>query len=232
MDKIIEDIKKDYKEGKLIPVIGAGCSTPFGIPDWNGLVKEIANQKLTDDSYKSVIAKEITKGNFFKSLDLLMSEAKMNEFQLQKQVSTIIQKIKSDNANYKLVNSNYSDIADMKFKTIMTFNYDEIIYDFTPIHYYEKPIPIKDFIEPQEIGGDRNIILNLHGYVSNPQTIILSKNSYDNLYNESCPYTELLKVLAGTKKFLFLGTSLTDIYINNTKMIYISFQNMSKKIYL
>lgn len=216
MDYIIESIRKDYQEGNLIPVIGAGCSKPFDIPDWDELLQEIANRAVLDESYKKVIFEEIKAERFFNALKLLLDKTQMNEEQLQKKVSDIINEIKKPRIkNLSTIDNNYLDILEMQFKTILTFNYDEIIYDIAaPSGCYGKPINIKDFNRPQEI-GNTNHILYLHGFISSPKTIVLSEKSYNQLYKgKKYPYIDLLKGIATSKKFLFVGTSLTDIYIN------------------
>lgn len=216
-EEMLKRLHDIHKEGKLVPLIGAGLSKPFGMPSWSELLNTIL-ESLTqlDSSYVSVCKNEIAKGRFFKAIDIFKDEGELEEDKIKEKVADIVKK-KRRGIDRLGIDSNYSDIAKFGFNLILTTNYDELLFPYLMesknAYAYNRPLALSEFHYPQKFDSEK-YVFQLHGEVSRPETIVLSKDSYDALYEEEY-YKTLFEYIGMGKTILFLGNSLTDVYIND-----------------
>ncbi|MGE7112784.1 ABC-three component system protein [Lysinibacillus sp. NPDC047702] len=98
----------------------------------------------------------------------------------------------------------------MDFNLYLTTNYENLLFKYVQCDIL--PILMKDIdFSTQEL-FDAKRILHLHGYTSNSGSIVLSRESYQELYANN-KYNELLKQVTGTKTLLFMGFSFEDQFI-------------------
>lgn len=205
-----------YKEGRLVLLIGAGLSKPFDMPSWSELLTTILdNLTQLDDSYINVCKNEIIKGRFFKAIDIFKDEGGLQEDEIKEKVADIV-KQRRRRIDRSSIDCNYSDIAKFGFNVILTTNYDELLFPYLMegeyAYAYNRPLALSEFHYPQKLDREK-YVFQLHGEVSRPETIVLSEESYDALYEEEY-YRTLFKYIGMSKTILFLGNSLTDVYIN------------------
>lgn len=210
-------LKESYSNGTLIPVIGAGLSKPFGLPDWMELLGLICDRFNLPQENKQTILELCDRGSYVDALSTLISCAfgKTNE-DIQSAVAEIFKRrIDEQKGNVPSlkdleIENNYGDVFKHdKFKTVLTTNYDEIIADYAPSSYSQSLI--RKFACTQDIGRVNNIIY-LHGRISEPTSIILAKADYNTAYSDESFRTRLGALALG-RTFLFLGFSFQDEYI-------------------
>lgn len=105
--------------------------------------------------------------------------------------------------------NNYVDVFKYNFKTVLTLNYDEILADYASNEYSQ--CTIKQFENTQDIGDEKNIIY-VHGRISEPESIILAKAHYNEVYS-AADFITKLGAFTLDRTFLFLGFSFQDEYI-------------------
>src|SRR5690606_22770593 len=91
----------------------------------------------------------------------------------------------------------------------LTTNYENILNDYVKC---DVPLILKDVdFNTQEL-FDTKRVFHLHGYLANPGSIVISNESYKDLYANK-KYNELLKLVTGTRKLLFIGFSFDDQFL-------------------
>lgn len=214
----IEALQDKYNKGKLVPVLGAGLSRPFGLPNWGDLLIEVAKQFRLSDNIILTIKDYNADFDYLGAIKVIVDRSKKTERDVQYAVANILKRKKVEILQKYNVgswdqfpeNNNYADIAALGCSTILTSNYDEIIQDFCINH---KGYTIDDFRDPQGI-GESNILLYLHGNLSNPKSIVLAQSDYEHTYSRDAFKNKLTR-LALDKTFLFIGFSFQDPYIKN-----------------
>ena len=206
----IEDLKKDYKENNIVPFIGAGFSIPFGVPSWRQLIEEITQKYAVGKLafLSQAVEMNLDSGDFWEAIDTLKKFANLTENDIQSQVVEIIKRKKNNDIEDTL--HNYNDLKELNFSTYLTTNYENLLFKY--LQFDNIPIPLKDLnFNTQNLFSEQRIF-HLHGIMSNSGTIVISKEGYDNLYKNR-KYDEILKLITGTKKILFLGFSFDDQFI-------------------
>lgn len=91
-----------------------------------------------------------------------------------------------------------------KILTIITTNYDTFLEDHIFIEH-EKMIKQQIFT-----GSELGTILKIHGCMTQPDSLIITKNDYDNYYSKSKILTAKVINLFAENPIIFLGYSVTD----------------------
>ncbi|MCK8453245.1 SIR2 family protein [Bacillus safensis] len=209
MDVNILNLKRDYLEGKVIPFIGAGLSAPFQVPTWKMLIEKITEEYATGkyDFVRESVKILLERNDYWKAIEQLKDFLPITEQDIQTQIVRIINELKitlEDDSRH-----NYFDIAQMNFKLYLTTNYENILNEYVKC---DVPLILKDVdLNTQEL-FDTKRIFHLHGYLSNPGSIVITKRSYQDLYSNN-KYKELLKLVTGTRKLLFIGFSFDDQFL-------------------
>ncbi|MGC9934900.1 SIR2 family protein [Priestia aryabhattai] len=222
----LQELRSAYKSGKLIPFIGAGLSYPFGIPDWDGLINEIKELYVTD-GLKEAINFSLRQHDYWKAVDDILHFGTISEFQLQQ---AVVNSIKSKPKNIiDAKEHNYNDLASLGFSNLITTNYDfllsEHIKGSIPQILHNVENNVQEIFDKTENPN----IWHIHGHINSTGSIILSRNKYNELY-ENGKYKDLFKVLQGNGIFLFLGFSFNDQYIQ--KLLSDNNQHLNSQHYI
>ncbi|MGG3452700.1 SIR2 family protein [Paenibacillus rhizolycopersici] len=206
----LEDLCRDYRDNKIVPFIGAGLSVPFNVPDWADLIREIADKYALGDLafVKSAVEKDLQRYDYWQAIDALKNYATVQEEDIQEHIANTIQR-KIMKPEVDLLH-NYSDLQKMNFNLYLTTNYENILQDY--LKFSLSPILMKDIQFSTQNLFDQKRICQLHGTISNYGTIVISRESYKNLYADK-KYENLLRLVTGTKKLLFMGFSFNDQFI-------------------
>ena len=208
----IGQLKEKYKNGSLIPFIGAGLSMPFNVPDWSNLIWEYASALTVSEFpvFHELIKMELSKYEYWEALRQIKRYAKRNDQDIQEYICNKVNN--SINLNISDNLHNYADLANMGFDSFLTTNYDHILSRYLETNF--NSINLKDLgSSTQNILNDgQKRIFHLHGNISQQDSIVMTEETYRELY-ESRKYSILFSLFAGTKTFLFLGFSFNDIFI-------------------
>ncbi|MFC5714429.1 SIR2 family protein [Thalassorhabdus alkalitolerans] len=211
MEANLHDLRKDFKEGKVVPFIGAGLSAPFQVPTWKSLIEAITEKyskgqlSFLGESVNILLQRH----DYWSAVDQLKSFANLDDQDIQTMTSQLIEErmcceLEDDSLH------NYTDIAELNFDLYLTTNYEGLLYKYVKCSTY--PMELRDINFSTQDLFDKQRVLHLHGNVSNPGSIVLSKSSYDALYQDQ-KYENLLKVVTSNKKLLFMGFSFEDQFI-------------------
>lgn len=206
----LESLCKDYCNDNIVPFVGAGMSMPFNIPNWGDLIREITSKYAVDDLefVKLAVEQDLNRYNYWNAINALKQYAEVQEEDIQEYITETIKQKNKKIADDSL--HNYSDLKNMNFKLFLSTNYESILHKYLDCTL--DPILLKDIdFSTQTLFNDRRVC-QLHGTISNSGSIVISEESYRKLYNDK-KYENILRLITGTKKILFLGFSFDDQFI-------------------
>ena len=208
----LSELQEAYMNNLLIPVIGSGLSIPFHLPDWKTLIIEAADQFSIADDEKRVMNERLGEKNYLDAIDVI-KDAGVTEERLLDFVAKRMWEAKK-RVDVTLIDNNYTDLAKFYRSRFLTTNYDEYLNDITG--GAELPLESLEKMNVNEFSRDRynGSIIPLHGTISRPESIVFSKQSYDDLY-EKPSFDGDFHVLREQYTFLFIGFSFDDAYFMN-----------------
>lgn len=213
----IDELRKIYKQGNIVPFMGAGLSLPYSVPDWGNLIKECALQMGIEDiggtSFLPMLNYDLDRHDYWGAVRIIKKYLNRTEEDIQQ---FIVKKI-SGCIPSKLegIKNNYEDLVKYDFNIYFTTNYDHIVQkyintNFVPVNLKDVKMNIQDLMNDVKV----NRIFHLHGHISDSNSIVISKEKYKELYDNDV-YKSLFSVFSGVKTFLFLGFSFNDVFIQN-----------------
>lgn len=216
--KLVEIIKNN----KLIPFVGAGISVNVKDKDGNNLFLKWDELLLTAVSMLKDNGKDDEAGFIEYSLkvaknseDYLTIASKIKEYLATDWSNFLNKNFKKD---HNKIDERTLNIPKEIWKLsdfIITTNYENVLRWSTD----DKNLVIWD---KKAIAGQVESLKNLpkektlwylHGRIDNPDDIVLTSNSYEEVYKEDSGAIEVLKYHMLTKSFIFFGFSLDDIYL-------------------
>lgn len=200
-----------YKDGNLIPIIGAGCSMPFGLPGWDVLIQQIAVESIENEGLIEAVNYYIKSHDYWEAIKSIKDFGNLNEDDIKQDVAKKISCIKID----ETVDNNLVDLASMDFDIYLTTNYDHFLNKYVdtkciPICLADIDFNIQSLYERKS--KPNKSIYHLHGHISNPGTIVISRESYEMLYKNE-KYQKMFNLLGASKAFLFIGMSFDDQFM-------------------
>lgn len=213
----INELNKIYKEGNLIPFIGAGLSIPYSIPDWGTLIRECAISMGIEDidgkktSFLPMLDYSLGKYDYWEAVRIIKNYLLRTDDDIQEYIVQYInENIPKD---FEDIDNNYIDLAKYNFNIFLTTNYDHIFNNYLDTNYV--PINLKDINQNvQKIVNDRKNkrVFHLHGSLSDTSSIVISEDKYKELYDNE-KYKMLFSAITSSKTFLFMGFSFNDVFI-------------------
>lgn len=213
MNPQLKELCVAYSQNKIVPFIGAGLSVPFAIPSWWDLIQNISKEYSTgkiENLLRESVSWALEENDYWGAIDCIKKYARLEDQDIQKKIVKLIMERKQELTDD--LSHNYSDLAKMKCKLYLTTNYENLLYEY--IKCDNIPIQLKDLDFSSQDLYDTTRICHLHGFTSNPGSIVISKSSYDTLYSNG-KYGDILKTITGSKHLLFMGFSFDDKFVCN-----------------
>ncbi len=205
----LKEIKKIYRKNKLIPFIGAGLSIPYELPNWDDLLRKLSSELIDDEKIQNIVELDINTKEYWSAIENIKYHSFKDDFSIQKKVVDIMLEAKVN----EVEDDNYKDIAKLDVPFYLTTNYDNNISNYLESEY-SSIILSEAGVSTQRWTIQENMkqVIHLHGTFSSPKSIVLTKEKYDELYNNET-YTSLFSFLKTSFTFLFVGFSYSDKYI-------------------
>ena len=189
----------------LVIFLGAGISMDVNLPSWRELLVQLANISSIDlDEKLQPLLDSFQYDAFLEQLIIHRgsSEAEINKL-ISSIFSNVLREMPPDN------DSIYSHLARFPSIRVITTNYDNLCARFMDIPVYSP----SEFIGAQTINEilDTSWCLALHGMYNRPETLVLSKESYEKHYQEES-FKQLFSHMSKSVRLLFLGFSFKDKY--------------------
>ncbi len=235
-DEIINDIKKEYSNGKMSLFLGAGVSSSAGLPDWNTLINTLFVRYLSEvndgDSKIDNLNEIIERLNYIDSKSALMSTryikkgfdgTKNHDSEFYNEVRKVLYDLRDEdhleNSNLiKAINNMCISKRDgAKVKSIITYNFDDLIERNinSDINRFKCIYLDTDNFENNELP-----IYHVHGFLpKNPEeypqvdkcTLVFSEEGYHKIYSDPYHWSNLVQLnTLRDNTCLMIGLSLTD----------------------
>lgn len=210
MKVIVNNIRK-LSQIPYIPFVGSGMSVPFGFPDWKKFLSEVINNFYTGEN-KAELRKLLKNLKF---LELADEINKLTKGAIEEEVRKRFAEITKvdDDKNYVFLFKNAN------VKTIVTTNFDPVIEEFMEISADKIFLPSNLRITGNVLEAIRKgekCVIKLHGTYDNPDSIILTKESFEKAYIRSNKaLTTVIQELWNSHFLLFLGCGLKKDYLIN-----------------
>lgn len=238
---LINEVKKCYKNEKLVLVLGAGVSMGYGLPSWDILLQKLMVNTIEKESEVSTVLSKLFSKIFNPSPLIagryLQSHFEKNEVRFENEVRQILyQEFNTDFKSELMQEILKICIAPGKspnLNSIITYNFDDILEE--TLKNSELDLPYKPIYgNGIEVEAGELPIYHVHGYL--PKTgnlteanqITFGENVYHQQYTNMYSWNNIVQI----NKFrenncLFIGTSLTDP--NTRRLLDIANQQRTKK---
>ncbi|MBK0295832.1 SIR2 family protein [Bacillus sp. S34] len=204
-----EELKENLSH--VVPLIGSGMSKPFGLPVWSELLINLEGKVREND--RDGYLELVREGDYMEALSFLKQHSLLRtDKQVQGEISRTFKK--NLRLNIPKLNHNYFDLLSLEFSNYLTTNYDNILYTLQLQQklqgYTPQPILWSEIEDAQNLFlRNKGQLVHLHGMIHKESSMIVTKESYENLYNNP-NYTETFMMFMSNKSLLFIGFSLND----------------------
>ncbi|WGW00004.1 SIR2 family protein [Vibrio sp. YMD68] len=189
--------------------VGAGLSQPL-FPSWSNLLKELlsaANEQGFAHDIDELNGYIDSGDNYLEIADTCVSSIPDSHY--RDLMETVFDKTFSKSE----IPEAYQLLIDLQPKTIITTNYDRIPDQASDGTY--RVTTNKNAAEATRIHAqNKKLVFKLHGDINEHSSIVLTGSDYQNIINLNPATRNFITSLLSTKKFIFLGFSLTDPHLN------------------
>ncbi|MBM7632953.1 SIR2 family protein [Geomicrobium sediminis] len=192
----------------IIPFFGAGLSIPLGFPSWSNLLLQLID--YIQPEFQPPYRQYIKDGDLLKALNYLKDHSTLStEDMVKKKIVEVLIEMSSKTPSTK--DNNYNDLYSLRSNFYMTTNYDNSFTELaTKLNRLAIPLMGNDISDHQKLHREnRQRVIHLHGNIDKPDTMIVTEDDYNNLYNDQKFQINLQSIMS-SKSFLFLGFSFSD----------------------
>jgi hypothetical protein len=205
LSKPVSDALKNFFEASTDTVLftGAGVSMLAGLPDWRGLLSQMAESVRSADALTTTqIMQCLAKGSFTKAAGYFWFTDEVLEGDKCKTLKSILGTFDS---------TPLKSLASLPFKAALTTNFDRSLLDAIAIAKKQVPRDYRlgDASFSSAIWETELYVARIHGCIEMPQSMILSETQFEKLL-ENSTYIDLLTQIFLHKNVLFLGFSFYD----------------------
>jgi hypothetical protein len=202
---LADDLARLVNSRRLALFLGSGVGTAVGLPRWDEFLHALAQRAgITDEQFEQV-----------RGLDILdcASFIERRLGSTQELRNAILGILRDGRNHYSLT---HALLAGLPVVEVVTTNYDTLFekawhaasVERQKHHYYN---PVRTAIIPHTPCPDHDRwLLKLHGCVSRPESIILTRESYIRYSHQWAALEGILQAALITRHILFVGFSLTD----------------------
>jgi NAD-dependent SIR2 family protein deacetylase len=194
----------------LIPFFGSGLSAPLGIPTWRDLLKTMIEHVIDD---KEQFMDFVNTGDIFNALSYLKTDSTslVTDLDIKKFIYHYIKanlKNKVDNLSH-----NYIDLVNLGSTYYLTTNYDTSLSKYCTSETDSLSVPLNlDEVDLHLLNNhNTRTVVHLHGIIDKIESMIVTKEDYDTLYDKDA-FKQKLSAILSNKTLLFLGFSFNDKY--------------------
>lgn len=179
-----------HRADELVLFLGAGVSQAAGLPSWDGLLKTLAGPALGQDD-------DFARLNALDQARLLKKRLAPGQ-----ELGESVAKHIGGCRHYALA---HALLAALPAHEVITTNYDTLFE--TASAAAGRPV---DVLPGQPAQAGRRWLLKLHGSVTTPKSIVLTREDYLRYDTDRAALAGLVQGLLLTKHVLFVGFSLQD----------------------
>lgn len=197
---IPDELIARVRDGRAVPLIGAGLSCASGIASWLELVARLRK------AVGARLGREIAEDE----LDLFQTPLLYSHLQGTRQplydlLGEVVDERFEPNSMHRL-------LAQMPVRSVLTTNWDQLIeraFDpIRPFHVVSDDMTVAGWNEAAAAQ-----VIKLHGTIANPRSIVFSEDDYQRLYTSESALLNLVKAILATRSVFAIGFSMNDAYV-------------------
>lgn len=202
---IPDELVTRFREGRVIPFVGAGMSANVGYPSWDVLLERLGeNLGQGHLTHEQVV--ELTDGNRLRVAEYYyLTEGK--------QVGPLRKEIHGQFKDVSPLDfGGYVDLVNLGSQRIYTTNFDDLIERA----YRELGLPFERITTPRDLAlsaGNKAEIIKYHGDLTNDPSLVLTESQYYSRLNFDSPMDLKFRADLLGKSVMFIGYSFSDINI-------------------
>lgn len=204
-EKLVQIIAEELQKKDTILYIGSGVSCWSGLPSWGKLLTDLSLYVSEKGYSNEHINKAISNGKFLYAASLSKKQLTAQEYAYF---------LKKEMGNESIQPSILHEaIVQLGCNNYVTTNYDKLLEK--ALHMEGREIQVisnKNLVELPMINrwDACNYILKSHGDIDDADSIILTREDYSKLYQDTCNIAQTLKTLFLTRTVIFVGFGLSD----------------------
>lgn len=198
-------LQQEYRDGRLIPFLGAGFSKPLNLPDWRELIGWMAERLGIEPELFLLHGRYEQLAEYFRL-------AGHDHF--QQLVYEMTRRFDSEEAaRTRQTSRMHRALADLNWRTIYTTNYDSHVEG--ALQDAKRKVAVlasfDDFQLRREPGTCE--VIKFHGTLARPDTIVLTESAFFQRIALESPVDQRLRADLLSNSFLFIGYSFNDLNI-------------------
>src|SRR5258708_2556398 len=154
-----------HRGSGVVAFVGSGPSCDAGLPNWPELLRRVA----VEVGLESEVEERLDKGEFLKVAQFLARER--SEKDIQERVVKQIERIERGPSQIHRL------LVNLPFVGIVTTNYDLLLTEADSDRNFKPAITHQNTSVRAKLR--ERFILHLHGHVSDPESIIITRQGYD-----------------------------------------------------
>jgi hypothetical protein len=191
--RALSELSDQARHRLVVPFVGAGASAHTGLPDWQQLVGPLGKELNLENQDR---------------LDLLDVAQWYTDTHGR---ADLERRVRGALAGGGVPSPLHASIARLDAPVLLTTNFDTLLEQALE---EVKGVPADVIIEDAHIGlideARRTSVAKLHGCVSLPSSIVLTRDDYEAYVETHRAMVAYLQALLATRTFLFVGYSLSD----------------------
>lgn len=209
-----------FKEGRVIPFIGAGFSSVFGLPSWQSLLEDLGHNLGDGLTFQEV--SEYAQGDYLQIAEYYYLKIGGHIGPLRHAIS---QKLPTASID-PLQSGHHVDLINLGMSKIYTTNYDDLLEKT-----YESLGILKDvIILAKHVAtslGTLPQIVKYHGDLQYEDTLVLTESKYYSRLDFESPMDLKFRADLLGRAVLFLGYSFRDL---NIRVIWFKLREMMQDV--
>jgi hypothetical protein len=198
-------LQQEYRDGRLIPFLGAGFSKPLKLPDWRELMGWMAERLGIEQDLFLLHGRYEQLAEYFELV---------GHDHFQQLVYEMTRRFDSEEAVRARQKSRmHLALAGLDWRTIYTTNYDSHVEGALQDAKKKAAMlaSFEDFQLRREPGTCE--VIKFHGTLAKPETIVLTESTFFQRMALESPVDQRLRADLLSHSFLFIGYSFNDLNI-------------------
>lgn len=206
-------------ERRVIPFVGAGFSVALGLPDWETMLRQVANDMEDIPDFDDIL--QFTHGDLLQTAEYLYLKS-------NKHIGPIRHFLERGLAAPAdpTLSGPHVELVNLNAPQIYTTNYDDIIERT----YKALGLPVSPVVLPRDVAlsdNKKTQVVKYHGDLRHEETLVLTESSYYRRLDFESPMDLKFRSDLLGRSVLFMGYSFRDI---NIRVIWFKLLEMMKDV--
>ncbi|MBN9660063.1 MAG: SIR2 family protein [Acidobacteria bacterium] len=208
------DLLKAIADDRAVAFLGSGLSLAAGLPDWPGLLKELAQQAHASGQVTDLELTQLIEWAAQPDY-LMLADALVNKLGRGNFVRFMKEKFGGVTAPTEV----HKELTRVPFAAYITTNYDTLLEDaWSEVN--RKRLEVFTHEDQSELRDPfrnrRPFLVKVHGDIHGPDTLVLGLQDFRKVIHENRAYARFMEDVLSRFSLVFLGYSLSDPDVLNT----------------